>query len=1218
MNLKKIVIQALLVFSVLFLVACSDDDNNQLNNEELTGQFIDDLVEGLVYHCSSGEFYETTANGEFTCPASDDVTFYLKTNQLGPVPATTSVVTPYTLFPNNLQAAINLARLLQSIDADGDPNNGVIVANDSLVSLLPDNIDFSSPTFAADMQAAGITIQVTAEQAQQNLNDAIAQYVQDTQPGTYAPVANAGTDQNVSTGATVNLSAAGSTDADGDTLIYFWGIQSAPVGSSASLTLPSSVNASFVADVDGEYVIKLMVFDGISVDSDTVSITASPGVALPGIPLGLQATAGDTEVSLTWTTVSNATSYTVYWNTTGSVSTSDASFTAGSNTQVTHTGRTNGTTYYYRISASNTSGEGELSTEVSATPEDPGPGVPVAPQGLQGTAGDTEVTLSWGSVSGATSYTVYWNITGTVSISDASIAADSSTQITHTGLTNETTYYYRVSASNASGEGALSAEVSVTPAAPATEIPAVPTGLQAVAGDAQVALSWDTATGATSYTLYWATAGNVESGSFDTGSNTQYTHTALTNGTTYYYRVSASNTAGESAQTSTISTTPAIPVPANLQATASDGQVELSWTAVAGGTYNYTVYWNTSGNVTTADTSIDAGTGTQVVHTGLSSGTSYYYRVSATGAAGEGELSATVESTQQSAWQWANPKPHGNSVEDIVYGSNLYVSISGGGGIYTSSDTINWTKRYSGTAKSLWGAVWNGSQFVVVGETGTILTSPDGIVWTVRSSGTSTNLSDVSWNGERFVAVGNYGTILTSPDGTSWTSQTSNFPTPTGGLAKVIWANNQFVTVGVGLSGGLVGVILTSPDGISWSSRTTNVTSNINGIAWDGSKYLAMASGEKVLTSSDGITWTLHTIDPYINLTGGDILWDGSQFIQLLQLQLVGTSPDGLSWTTHPTNASDDLRTLIWDGSQYVAGGFSGLIMTSTDAVSWTQQLPVTAITSEGIEDILWNSSQSQFVAVGRAGNILTSPDGDNWTLQTSGTETYWFNSLVWSDTQSQYVAVGSSDTIHTSPDGVNWTSRNSGTSNKTFKSVTWDGSQYVAVGFYGIIVTSPDGISWTTRNTDTQHNFQGVTSNGSMLVAAGYGSNSNTGILWSSSDGVNWTEDTSYFRQLRDVVWGNNLFLATGAIGWTYSSPDGVTWTSHYTGTSGYMSHVEWDGSQFVSSYVSIIYTSPDGINWATQNTPSSNLLNGIAWNDSGKAVAVGWSGNILTNTNW
>ena len=90
------------------------------------------------------------------------------------------------------------------------------------------------------------------------------------------------------------------------------------------------------------------------------------------------------------------------------------------------------------------------------------PVAPQAPMGLTATAGDGQVLLSWAAVSGATGYSVK-NSTSSGG-SYATIASGvTSLVFTNTGLTNGTTYYYVVSATNPGGESANSTEVSATP-----------------------------------------------------------------------------------------------------------------------------------------------------------------------------------------------------------------------------------------------------------------------------------------------------------------------------------------------------------------------------------------------------------------------------------------------------------------------------------------------------------------------------------------------------------------------------------------------------------------------------------------------------------------------------------------------------------------------------------------------------------------------------------
>jgi Glycoside hydrolase family 44/Fibronectin type III domain len=91
-------------------------------------------------------------------------------------------------------------------------------------------------------------------------------------------------------------------------------------------------------------------------------------------------------------------------------------------------------------------------------------------------------------------------------------------------------------------------------------VPAAPTGLSATAGSAQASLSWNASTGATSYHLKRSTTSGGSYAIVATPAVTSYTDTGLTNGTTYYYVVSALNVAGESPNSAEASVTPAAPV----------------------------------------------------------------------------------------------------------------------------------------------------------------------------------------------------------------------------------------------------------------------------------------------------------------------------------------------------------------------------------------------------------------------------------------------------------------------------------------------------------------------------------------------------------------------------------------------------------------------------------------------------------------------------------
>ena len=77
-------------------------------------------------------------------------------------------------------------------------------------------------------------------------------------------------------------------------------------------------------------------------------------------------------------------------------------------------------------------------------------------------------------------------------------------------------------------------------------VPPAPAGLSATAGDAQVVLDWSAASGATSYNLKRSTTSGSGYATIDVRAGLTFTDTAVSNGTTYYYVVSAVN-AGEKA-----------------------------------------------------------------------------------------------------------------------------------------------------------------------------------------------------------------------------------------------------------------------------------------------------------------------------------------------------------------------------------------------------------------------------------------------------------------------------------------------------------------------------------------------------------------------------------------------------------------------------------------------------------------------------------------------
>jgi fibronectin type 3 domain-containing protein len=369
--------------------------------------------------------------------------------------------------------------------------------------------------------------------------------------------------------------------------------------------------------------------------ADSVQASAMPQASPPAAPTGLTATPGNAQVSLSWTAATGATSYRVKRATvSGGPYTTVASPTA---TSFTNIGLTNGTTYYYVVTAVNGGGESGNSTQISATPQ---ASAPAAPTGLTATPGNAQVALSWTASTGATSYNVK---RATVSGGPyTTVASPTTTTFTNTGLTNGTAYYYVVTARNAGGESGNSNQASATPQASA---PAAPTGLTAIPGNAQVTLRWTASTGATSYRVKRATVSGGPYTTVASPTTASYTNTGLTNGTTYYYVVTAVNSGGESGNSSQVSARPlAVAAPTGLTASSpSKHDIALRWTqsTTAGVTQNR-IYRRLSGGATPSPLIATIAAATSFTNANLSRHTTYCYQVTAIVSGIESPRSAEV------------------------------------------------------------------------------------------------------------------------------------------------------------------------------------------------------------------------------------------------------------------------------------------------------------------------------------------------------------------------------------------------------------------------------------------------------------------------------------------------------------------------------------------------------------------------------------------------
>ncbi len=173
------------------------------------------------------------------------------------------------------------------------------------------------------------------------------------------------------------------------------------------------------------------------------------------------------------------------------------------------------------------------------------------------TTGPDQIDLAWNAVAGATGYTI---LRSTASNGPYTLIASrlATTSYQDLGLVPDPatgTFYYKVQAENAAGEGATSAQVSAQILPPLPESPEEL--IAAPANSGSIALTWTASANAASYTLSRSTAPGGPYGTIAAGlTGTAFTDSGLANGTTYYYIVIAVNAAGDSVDPPGASATP--------------------------------------------------------------------------------------------------------------------------------------------------------------------------------------------------------------------------------------------------------------------------------------------------------------------------------------------------------------------------------------------------------------------------------------------------------------------------------------------------------------------------------------------------------------------------------------------------------------------------------------------------------------------------------------
>ena len=376
-------------------------------------------------------------------------------------------------------------------------------------------------------------------------------------------------------------------------------------------------------------------------DDEPPSPLPSTPSSPPTVPTNVKATAiSSTSIAVSWSSVSNADSYDVYYET---ASVPITRLTTVSGAPYNHTGLKPNTAYNYYVTARNSAGDSALSARASVTTplNDAGGTKPAAPTGVTAAMESlNSIRVTWNLVSGASSYDVYYAIG---SSSDNNFAANViSPPYIHTILQQNITYRYYIMAKNSAGDSALSSAAS---ARISNEIPKSPTGVTAsTVSSTSIRVTWNPVTGAAEYDVYYA-VGSSSAAKVLVGTVTDslYDHKGLQMNTTYYYFIKARNSAGSSDFSSAASSNTGLSVPqaptgvtANTQ---SSNSILITWNPVSGATA-YDVYCETGSS--TNRLLIGNPAGSSFTHSGLVPNTTYRYYIKAKNSAGFSDFSSVA------------------------------------------------------------------------------------------------------------------------------------------------------------------------------------------------------------------------------------------------------------------------------------------------------------------------------------------------------------------------------------------------------------------------------------------------------------------------------------------------------------------------------------------------------------------------------------------------
>jgi hypothetical protein len=615
--------------------------------------------------------------------------------------------------------------------------------------------------------------------------------------------------------------------------------------------------------------------------------------------------------------------------------------------------------------------------------------------------------------------------------------------------------------------------------------------------------------------------------------------------------------------------------------------------------------------------------------------------IEAVGAGGGGSAGqSNATSNQGVTWtlrtSGANQQTYG-----LVYSGQFYVGPSGGGRIIASTDTITWSLRTAGFTSILYKITYGTSPtgtYLVGGVSGALNTSTDTITWELRTSGTSNTIQYVYYVNNIYFAGGNSGTLLTSTNAIQWTLRTSGHGSAN--LYDSIYDGVNYYIVGSG------GFLSTSTDTISWTLRTSGADGQLWTITYASGNtqaYVIGGDSGKLNTSTNGIEWTLRTAGVGSNRVES-VIYANNTYLIVGDIGILNTSTNAIQWTLRTSNTFQNLYHIIYENNTYVFSGNSGIIATSYSqssgrggsSGSYTSWYIPKAIVSSNltINPGVGGAGATTDAATGSAGAgttvSWTGPGGTYTITASGGTGTAAGEAQLASQSSSFYTTAGLTGASQSLGIGLTATAQTnqfqptgggSGGSSNFGDGSTAAGGSGGAISVYGISTSASGG---TTSGTN------GVI--GIAYTGLPYGSGGGGG--GAKSESPYWNLRTSGITSNLNSISGVNLYddiggynyyglMTAGDSGVLSTSTDGLNWTlrtssfgatairaSLLTFSLGQKSLIVGDGGN--------LRTTTNGIQWSTYSSGTANALYAIGpgqGSDDGTWTIGGASGYLASS---